>query len=97
MPASVELTGADLTIDDVWDVAVERRPVALARGARERVARSRGFLESQVGDHTYGVNTGFGRFVSEVIPPERSTSATPATVASSISGRVNGRKAAIGR
>ena len=71
MPASVELTGDDLTIDDVWDVAVERRPVALGRGARERVARSRGFLESQVGDHTYGVNTGFGRFVSEVIPPEQ--------------------------
>src|SRR4029078_9407530 len=25
----------------------------------------------QVGDHTYGVNTGFGRFVSESIPPEQ--------------------------
>ena len=24
-----------------------------------------------VGDHTYGVNTGFGRFVSETIPPEQ--------------------------
>ena len=24
-----------------------------------------------MGDHTYGVNTGFGRFVSETIPPEQ--------------------------
>ena len=71
MPSPVELTGDDLTIADVWDVAVERRPVALTTRARERVARSRDFLESQVGDHTYGVSTGFGRFVSEVIPPEQ--------------------------
>ena len=71
MPAPVELTGDDLTIVDVWDVAVDRRPVALSDVGRERVARSRAFLESQVGDHTYGVNTGFGRFVSESIPPEQ--------------------------
>ena len=71
MPSPVELTGDDLTLADVWDVAVERRPVVLTPRARERVARSRAFLESQVGDHTYGVNTGFGRFVSEAIPPER--------------------------
>ena len=70
MPAPVELTGDDLTVVDVWDVAVERRPVALSNVGRERVARSRAFLESQVGEHTYGVNTGFGRFVSESIPPE---------------------------
>ena len=71
MPAPVELSGDDLTIADVWDVAVDRRPVALADIGRERVARARAFLESQVGDHTYGVNTGFGRFVSESIPPEQ--------------------------
>ena len=71
MPAPVELSGDDLTIVDVWDVAVDRRPVVLADIGRERVARARAFLESQVGDHTYGVNTGFGRFVSESIPPEQ--------------------------
>ena len=71
MPAAVELTGDDLTIADVWDVAVERRPVALGASGRERVARARAFLETQVGDHTYGVNTGFGRFVSESITPEQ--------------------------
>ena len=71
MPAPVELTGDDLTTADVWDVAVQGRPVVLAGRGRQQVAASREFLESQVGEHTYGVNTGFGRFVSESIPPER--------------------------
>jgi histidine ammonia-lyase len=71
VPAPVELTGNDLTVADVWDVAVGGRPGALAAVGRERVARARDFLESQVGDHTYGVNTGFGRFVSETIPPDQ--------------------------
>jgi histidine ammonia-lyase len=71
VPAAVELTGNRLTIEDVWDVAVHRRPVALADSARQRATAARAFLESQVGDHTYGVNTGFGRFVSESIPPEQ--------------------------
>ena len=71
MPAAVELTGDRLTIDDVWDVAVERRAAALGELGRERATAARTFLETQVGDHTYGVNTGFGRFVSETIPPEQ--------------------------
>jgi histidine ammonia-lyase len=71
VPTAVELTGDDLTIGDVWDVAVDRRPVALSARGRERAAAARAFLETQVGDHTYGVNTGFGRFVSESIPPEQ--------------------------
>jgi histidine ammonia-lyase len=71
VPATVELTGDDLTIGDVWDVAVRRRDVSLAPRGRERATAARAFLESQVGDHTYGVNTGFGRFVSESIPPEQ--------------------------
>jgi histidine ammonia-lyase len=71
VPAAVELTGDRLTIDDVWDVAVSRRSTALGELGRERASAARRFLESQVGDHTYGVNTGFGRFVSETIPPEQ--------------------------
>jgi histidine ammonia-lyase len=71
VPGAVELTGEHLTIADVWDVAVERRPVVLGAQGRERAAAARAFLESEVGDHTYGVNTGFGRFVSESIPPEQ--------------------------
>jgi histidine ammonia-lyase len=71
VPAAVELTGDDLTIRDVWDVAIDRRSVALGSLGRRRAAAARAFLETQVGDHTYGVNTGFGRFVSESIPPEQ--------------------------
>src|SRR6266566_4673228 len=48
---AIGLTGDDLTVADVWSVAVERA----AHGTRE---------------HTYGVNTGFGRFVSRSIPEE---------------------------
>ena len=76
MPTVVELTGDDLTIGDVWDVAVGRRDVSLAARGRERATAARAFLETQVGDHTYGVNTGFGRFVSESIPPSRRPSSS---------------------
>ena len=65
------LTGDDLTVDDVWDVAIDRRGVALAPSAVDRMRRSRGLLEDLRGEHTYGVNTGFGRFVSESIPDDQ--------------------------
>ena len=71
MPDAVELTGEHLAIADVWDVAVAGRPAVLGETGRTRAAAARAFLEAQVGDHTYGVNTGFGRFVSQAIPPEQ--------------------------
>ena len=71
VPDAVELTGEHLAIADVWDVAVAGRPAVLGETGRTRAAAARAFLEAQVGDHTYGVNTGFGRFVSQAIPPEQ--------------------------
>jgi histidine ammonia-lyase len=68
--ASPALTGNDLRIEDVWDVAVHRVPVALADEARASMEAARALVE-RVGEHTYGVNTGFGRFVSESIPDEQ--------------------------
>lgn len=65
------LTGDDLTIDDVDAVAVGRRAVALAPSGVERMGRSRGLLDELRGEHTYGVNTGFGRFVSESISDDQ--------------------------
>jgi histidine ammonia-lyase len=65
------LTGDDLTVEDVWDVAVNGRTAALGDAAVERMMRSRGMLDELRGEHTYGVNTGFGRFVSESIPDEQ--------------------------
>ncbi len=71
MTALLLLTGDDLTVDDVWDVAVGHRGAALDPAAAERMKRSRGLLDELRGEHTYGVNTGFGRFVSESIPDEQ--------------------------
>ena len=65
------LTGDDLTVEDVWDVAVGGRGAALAGTAIERMTQSRALLDDLRGEHTYGVNTGFGRFVSEAIPDDQ--------------------------
>jgi histidine ammonia-lyase len=68
---AVQLTGDDLTIDDVWAVAVDRAPAALSSVAREKVLRAREVVERAAHgthEHTYGINTGFGRFVSRSIP-----------------------------
>ena len=72
VPETLLLTGDDLSITDVWDVAVRGRTAALADSAREKMRASRALLDSLRGEHTYGVNTGFGRFVSESIPEEQS-------------------------
>ena len=69
----VALTGDDLTVADVWAVAVERAPAALADSARGKMQAARELVERAAHgarEHTYGVNTGFGRFVSESIPEE---------------------------
>ncbi|MFL5948089.1 MAG: histidine ammonia-lyase [Gaiellaceae bacterium] len=70
---SKALTGDDLALADVWDVALGGRTVALADSARERMAAAREIVEHAAHgreEHTYGVNTGFGRFVSRSIPEE---------------------------
>ena len=67
------LSGEDLTADDVWEVALHAAPVTLAPGARERMDAARDLVERAVHggrEHTYGINTGFGRFVSASIPEE---------------------------
>jgi histidine ammonia-lyase len=70
VPNPLVLTGDDLTVADVWEVAVHGCEAALAERAVERMTASRELLESMSGEHTYGVNTGFGRFVSAHIPDE---------------------------
>src|SRR5205085_12069454 len=67
------LTGEDLRVEDVWAVAVEAAPVELAESARGRMQAARELVARAAHgsrEHTYGVNTGFGRFVSESIPEE---------------------------
>jgi histidine ammonia-lyase len=70
---SQSLTGEALTVDDVWAVAVEGAAAGLADSARSRMTAAREVVERAahgLHEHTYGINTGFGRFVSQSIPEE---------------------------
>jgi histidine ammonia-lyase len=70
---AIGLTGGDLTVDDVWAVAVEDGQAGLTDEARKQMLAARAVVERAVHgttEHTYGVNTGFGRFVSKSIPEE---------------------------
>jgi histidine ammonia-lyase len=74
LTTAVSLTGDDLTLADVWAVAVEGAPAGLSEEGRAKLQRARELVERAAdessGEHTYGINTGFGRFVSKTIPPE---------------------------
>ena len=74
MTATRALTGDDLSLGDVWRVAVEGAPaLPLSDEARGRMRAAREVVERAAHgahEHTYGVNTGFGRFVSNQIPEE---------------------------
>ncbi|MDQ2985059.1 MAG: histidine ammonia-lyase [Actinomycetota bacterium] len=70
---AVELTGDTLTVDDVWTVGVGGRHAALGDSARDKMRAARDLVDHAAHgptEHTYGVNTGFGRFVSAEIPEE---------------------------
>ena len=67
------LTGDDLTVEDVWSVAVDGANVELTETSRERMRAARELVARAAHgeqEHTYGINTGFGRFVSQTIPEE---------------------------
>ncbi|MGZ4382911.1 MAG: aromatic amino acid lyase, partial [Gaiellaceae bacterium] len=60
MIESRALTGEDLGLADVWAVAVDHAPVAIADSAVERMAAARVLVEQALHgsrEHTYGVNT----------------------------------------
>ncbi|MGH2712868.1 MAG: histidine ammonia-lyase [Thermoleophilaceae bacterium] len=70
---AIRLTGDDLRVADVWTIAVERAPAELSDSSRVRMRSARELVERTAHgarEHTYGVNTGFGRFVSRSIPEE---------------------------
>jgi histidine ammonia-lyase len=70
VPPTIALSGEDLTLADVWDAAVHGAHAVVTDAAKDKMRASRELLESIRGEHTYGVNTGFGRFVSEHVPDE---------------------------
>jgi len=67
------LTGRDLVIDNVIEVARGRRPVALADETAERMRASRAVIERLVADGVtvYGVTTGFGDLADVRIEPSQ--------------------------
>src|SRR5438093_3505238 len=70
---AIRLTGDDLRIDDVWAVAHGDADAALSDEARTKMRAARELVERAAHgsrEHTYGINTGFGRFVSESMPEE---------------------------
>src|SRR5213595_2886376 len=70
---AIRLTGDDLRIEDVWAVATGEAAAALSDEARIKMRAARDLVERAAHgtrEHTYGINTGFGRFVSRSIPEE---------------------------
>src|SRR6059058_4844440 len=70
---AIRLTGDDLRIEDVWAVAFGDADAALSDEARAKMRAARDLVERAAHgtrEHTYGINTGFGRFVSRSIPEE---------------------------
>ena len=72
MSHSIELTGRDLSLDDVWRVAHGEAEVALTGDAVERIRASRAVVEDLVASDeiVYGVTTGFGDLASKRISAE---------------------------
>ena len=67
-----ELTGRDLDVEQVWAVAVDGAETSLPDEAKARMRAARDVVEAAAADpgRTYGVNTGFGRLVTQTIPRE---------------------------
>jgi histidine ammonia-lyase len=71
---AIRLTGDDLRVEDVWAVVFGAADVALSDDARAKMRAARELVERAAHgtrEHTYGINTGFGRFVSRSIPEEQ--------------------------
>ncbi|MEJ5303750.1 MAG: aromatic amino acid lyase [Bacteroidales bacterium] len=67
------ITGKDLTIENVVEVARHHRPVELHPDALERIKACRAMLEKKIEAHEimYGVNTGIGEFSEVVLNDEQ--------------------------
>jgi histidine ammonia-lyase len=72
-PGSVQLTGNDLTFEQLYDVALHGARVSLAPAAIERMRSSRAVVERLLmsGHAAYGINTGFGKLASVRISVEQ--------------------------
>ncbi len=60
----IEITGQNVNIDSIFQVAFKKEKVSLATSAKKLLSESRDFIEKKIagGEAIYGVNTGFGAF-----------------------------------
>jgi histidine ammonia-lyase len=72
MTAHVNFGDADLTIEDIWDLARRTRVARVAEDAREPIARSARFVQEalQSGRVVYGVTTGYGDSCETQVPAD---------------------------
>ena len=70
---SVIITGKDLTIEDVYNVAFGFEKVELHSEALSRIKKCRAFIEKKISEKEimYGVNTGIGELSEVVLPDEQ--------------------------
>jgi len=70
---ALHLSGNDLTLEAVREVAVERRPVLLAPDAREAVDRARAVVDEIVAGNkvAYAITTGVGKLSDVRIAPDQ--------------------------
>src|SRR5215470_9598552 len=70
---SIQLTGNDLTFDQLHRIVLDHEPVSLSPIAAERMQASRAVVEKLVasGKTAYGINTGFGKLASVRISSEQ--------------------------
>lgn len=69
----IELTGNDLTLNQLYQVVYDGVEAGLASSARERMEASRAVVDrlAQANAAAYGINTGFGALASVRIPHEQ--------------------------
>ena len=76
LATAVSLTGDDLTLDDVWAVAVEGAQAGLSEASVQKMRAARELVDRRAsessGEHACSISTGFGRFVERSIPFELS-------------------------
>ena len=68
----IQLTGHDLTLDDVWEIAHRRSGCQVPAAARRRMRQSRALVEKLAAQPRaiYGINTGFGPLSGTRVSPD---------------------------
>ena len=67
------INGNDLTLENVYDVAVKKEKIKLSSAAEQRVINCRNYVEKIISDKktVYGLTTGFGKFSNIKIPVDQ--------------------------